>query len=287
MTIRRYRSSIPDVTIPDESLFTFLFEGKIDEEIPGTIHVFVDAPTRRSFTRSEFKAACLSLGWGLRNVFANELGGMKITRGDTVMILSPNSFAWPLALFGSISGGFKITFTDPLSTREELARKWKDSGAKVVFTNRALVPVVFGMLEKNGVSEEEARKRIVVMGVGDRDATADGLIHMDDLRGKGSRAVAERFDGPLSNETVYLCYSSGTTGKPKGVEVSLSYYRVIWYGVLTSAAVDTQEYHRGLPHAPTGIPSYPDRKGCVAWDSTVLPYHWYAFRRFFFLEKRD
>lgn len=56
------------------------------------------------------------------------------------------------------------------------------------------------------------------MGVGDKAATAGGFIHMDDLLGKGTLGAAERFDGPLSNETVFLCYSSGTTGRPKGVE---------------------------------------------------------------------
>jgi 4-coumarate--CoA ligase len=40
------------------------------------------------------------------------------------------------------------------------------------------------------------------------------------LRG-GKLAQEERFDGDQSNETVYLCYSSGTTGLSKGVEVCL------------------------------------------------------------------
>ena len=218
MTI--YHSWTPKVPISGESLFTFLFEGKIDEEIPGTTPIFIDAPTRHGFTRSEFKAACLSLGCGLRNVFANELGGVEITRGDTVMILSPNCFAWPLALFGSIAAGFKTMFTDPSYTPEELALRWKDSRAKVVFTSCTLIPAVVRMLGNSGVSEEEVRKRIIVMGVGDGDATANGFIHMDDLRGRGCQVAAERYDGPLSSETVYLCYSSGTTGKPKGIEVS-------------------------------------------------------------------
>jgi len=217
MTI--YRSPIPDVFIPDESLFTFLFEGKLDREIPGTTPAFIDAPTGRSITRSELKAACLSLGWGLRNVFANELGGVELNRGDTVMIFSPNSFAWPLALFGSIAAGLTTTLANSAYTPAELGYQWKDSRAKVVFVHPLFVPAVLTMLEASGVSKKEARKKIIVMGVGDKDSTAKGFVHMDDLLGKGNLSAAERFDGPLSNETVYLCYSSGTTGKPKGVEV--------------------------------------------------------------------
>ena len=218
MTI--YRSPIPDVTVPDESLFTFIFEGKVDREIPGTTPAFIDAPTGRTVTRAELKTACLSLGWGLRNVFANKLGGVELARGDTVLIFSPNSFAWPFALFGSIAAGLKTTLANCSYTPGELGFQWKDSRAKVVFAHPAFVPAVVTMLEASGVPKNEIRKRIVIMGVGDKE-TAKGFIHMDDLLGKGSLSAAERFDGPLSNDTVYLCYSSGTTGKPKGVEVRL------------------------------------------------------------------
>jgi len=219
MTI--YRSPIPDVAIPNESLFTFLFEGRADREIPGTTPAFIDAPTGRSVTRSGLKTACLSLGWGLRNIYANELGGVEITRGDTVMIFSPNSLAWPFALLGSIAVGLRTTLANSSYTPAELGHQWEDSRAKVVFTHPVFVPAVITMLEARGLSKEEVRKRIIVMGVRDRDATAKGFIHMDDLMGKGSLSAAERFDGPLSNETVLLCYSSGTTGKSKGVEVRL------------------------------------------------------------------
>ena len=216
-----YRSPIPDIDLPDESLFTFLFEGKVDREIPGTIPLFIDGPTGRSITRSEFKTACLSLGWGLTNVFPKKLGGVEITRGEVVMIFSPNSFAWPFALFGSIAAGFTTTLANYSYTPAELGSQWEDSRVKVVFAHPIFMPAVLAMLESNGISKEEAKSRIIVMGVGDKDATARGFIHMDDLFGHGRLNAAERFDGPLSHETASLCYSSGTTGNPKCVQVSL------------------------------------------------------------------
>ncbi|KAF8622704.1 hypothetical protein AX15_006795 [Amanita polypyramis BW_CC] len=43
---------------------------------------------------------------------------------------------------------------------------------------------------------------------------------MEDLLKLGTLTEEEKFDGRLAHETVYICYSSGTMGKPKGVETT-------------------------------------------------------------------
>jgi len=66
----------------------------------------------------------------------------------------------------SIAAGFKTTLANSSYTAPELGYQWKDSGAKVVFTHPASVPVVVEMLGASGVNKEEARKKIIVMGMG-------------------------------------------------------------------------------------------------------------------------
>jgi 4-coumarate--CoA ligase len=70
-----------------------------------------------------------------------------------------------------------------------------------------------------GIPRAEADKRIVVLspslkwaGGPDVPRSADSahLTELADLLGKGSLLTEERFDGADANETVYLCYSSGT-----------------------------------------------------------------------------
>lgn len=220
-TMTIYRSPIPDVAAPEEPLFAFLFGRRADRKIPDSTPAFIDGPTGRTVDRSELRTASLSLGWGLRNEFA-KLGGVEITKGDTVMVFSPNSFAWPFALFGSLAAGLKMTLANASYTPAELGHQWKDSNAKAVFTHPALVPTVLTMLEASGIDKEESRKRIIIMGVGDRNATAQGFVHMDDLLEKGVLCMADRSNRPSLDETALICYSSGTTGKPKGVEVRAS-----------------------------------------------------------------
>ena len=75
------------------------------------------------------------------------------------------------------------------------------------------------MFELLKVGKSEARKRIVIAGWGLKAKGPAGFLQLEDLLGKGSIDEPENFDGPLCHETTLLCYSSGTTGKPKGVEV--------------------------------------------------------------------
>lgn len=96
------------------------------------------------------------------------------------------------------------------------------------------------MFELLKVDSLEARRRIVIAGWGLEDKGPSGFVQMDNLLEKGSIGEAEKFNGPLSHETALLCYSSGTTGKPKGVEVCRS-FELTQECCIDIWAVDAQE----------------------------------------------
>jgi 4-coumarate--CoA ligase len=206
-----YRSPHPSVALPRQSVWTFCFDARGHDP---SLSAYIDAPTGRTLSRAQTRSLTLELAYGLRNLMP---AGERVKRGDTVLIFSPNSLAWVLAAYGVIANGARLTPANGGYTARELLHQYMDSGARVALVHPTLVGTTFDMFKLAGVSETEARKRIVVMEFG--FGVPDGLIGMQDLMGKGSLPHEERFDGEQSNETFLMCYSSGTTGKPKGVEV--------------------------------------------------------------------
>ncbi|AJK46156.1 AMP-binding protein [Burkholderia plantarii] len=64
---------------------------------------------------------------------------LGVKPGDRVAIMLPNSFQYPVTLFGTLKAGAVVVNVNPLYTARELAHQLKDSGAQtiVVFENFA------------------------------------------------------------------------------------------------------------------------------------------------------
>ncbi|KAJ7185871.1 AMP binding protein [Mycena filopes] len=225
-----YTSPHPSVHIPQTSAFTHVFASRGAGDVggfPGTKKAFVDASSGAFITRAQLRDLALSFGHGLRTHPATK---PLARRGDTILIYSPNSLAWPVVLFGSVAAGLRCTTANSAYTSRELAHQYHDSGAKLLITTEDGVQNVREMFVALGVAKREGDARIVVLGrdlrwaggpSAPRKADAAGLLTMEDLLKGGKMETEEKFDGDVSNETVYLCYSSGTTGKPKTTHLNV------------------------------------------------------------------
>ncbi|KAG7091030.1 hypothetical protein E1B28_010091 [Marasmius oreades] len=228
MSPRIYVSDVPSVSVISESIVTHLLASRPGQpsnfigRYPDHFPAFVDADTGTTITRAQFKSLVFRFGHGLTTIGAK--------RGDTLLVFSPNSLAYPIVVCGAIAAGIRCTLANTAYTGRELAHQYHDSGAHLLITTADGLPVVRDMFKSLSISETEGDNRIIVLSDGlswaegsaspSRSEIKD-LLTMEELLTRGSLSREERFDGELAkSETVFLCYSSGTTGKPKGVETT-------------------------------------------------------------------
>ncbi|KAJ3896403.1 AMP binding protein [Lentinula edodes] len=231
MAPRIYYSSYPSVPLHTRSIFSHLLSvdpnnGKIGG-FPAQEKVFVDAATGISISRQDLRTLSLKFGYGLRHD-----PRVKAQRGDVVLVFSPNSLQYPVYILGAIAAGMRCTLTNNAYTARELQHQYIDSGATMIITTSENLSVALEMLIVGlGLSQADAENRIIisqnslawasglVSSRSEGEATRD-LITFDQLLGIGELQNEEEFDGESAQETALLCYSSGTTGQPKGVETT-------------------------------------------------------------------
>jgi acyl-CoA synthetase (AMP-forming)/AMP-acid ligase II len=265
-----YTSPSPKFEVASESLWTFIFRTtQHDPNLPA----FLDAATGRVLSRADLRNLSLEFAHGIRTRLPP---GNRLFRGDTAMVFSPNTIAWPIALLGLIASGVRATLANSAYTPAELAFQYNDSRARVVFAHPDLIPIVFAMFKHIGVSEDVARRRLVVLDFGGNGAEVARKVRvlgLSDLLGHGALPEEEKFSGPQAGETLLLCYSSGTTGKPKGVEVCCS---IFLSNLADLVPDDASKSYRHVTHGQgcSGAPSSPPR--CSTRSSSILSHLWYV-----------
>jgi acyl-CoA synthetase (AMP-forming)/AMP-acid ligase II len=187
------RSPYPDVEIADVTLFDFLF-GDFGDRADSP--AFLDGGSGSSITFRELK--------GMVEKIAAALAERGVGAGDVVGILSPNTPYYAAVFHGILRANAIVTSANSLYTAGELAHQLTDSGAKFLFTVSPFL--------------ETARKAVAEAGM-----ATDSIIVLDGADGMTSLAelLATTASPPVqtvnAHDTAVLPYSSGTTGRAKGV----------------------------------------------------------------------
>ncbi|KAK7045638.1 hypothetical protein VNI00_007471 [Paramarasmius palmivorus] len=212
MAPKIYKSSAPSVTIKSHSIVTHLLSSSSEDRVgrhPANAIAYVDAATGTSLTRGQLKSLAFKFGHGLTTIGAR--------RGDTILMYSPNSLAWPVVILGAIAAGIRCTLANSAYTSSELAHQYHDSGAFLLMTTPDGLAVVRDMFKSLQIPD--GHKRIIVISDGLAWAggpstaprrEADGLLGMDDLLTRGTLTKEASFDGKEAQQTAFLCYSSTT-----------------------------------------------------------------------------
>jgi len=128
--------------------------------------------------------------------------------GDVLALWAPNLPLWAGVALGAMAAGGTVTGASPACTERELAIQLADAGASVLVTVPSLVPAARSAAAASGA------RQVVVLG------QAEGATPILDLLAGGRHAPDPGPPLDPATAVALLPYSSGTTGLPKGVELT-------------------------------------------------------------------
>jgi long-subunit acyl-CoA synthetase (AMP-forming) len=151
------------------------------------------------------------LTWGVldarRRAVAAGLASLGVRGGDVVAVVSPNSPEMMIAELAAQTLGATVAPIFPGYGPEVLHQCVSDSGARVALAGTAV--------QQHQLSRSRQLEHIVVL---------DNLPLPADVRGVPLRVLASsgshEGSGGQADAIAYLLYTSGTTGSPKGVELT-------------------------------------------------------------------
>lgn len=217
---RVYISDAPTPHLFRGTVFRYIFphdgKGKIMEQ---PMHkpqrqalAFVDATTGENIFREELRVESEWLSNGLRQ------NGI-IQRREVSAIFGPNSIEWLKALFACQAYLAIVTPVNAASQPHELLHQLRDSTARSIFIAPELLPVLDKALELGKeVGYRMPANRIVLLCPPDKKPAGTPYKALQELRNRQFKP--KNVPGESENDTAFLCYSSGTTGRAKGVETT-------------------------------------------------------------------
>lgn len=166
----------------------------------------------RSFTFAEIDAMACRV--------ANGLADQGVKPGDRVTIYAQNCWEWVVAYHGIVKTGAVINPINVMLTPEEVGFVTNDCGAKVIVAGAEHGEALLALKDSTPL------ELIVLFG----DEAPEGAVAFGDML-KGGK---DSFDAPARDpgELGAICYTSGTTGHPKGA--MQTHRSVILNAVLTA-----------------------------------------------------
>jgi long-chain acyl-CoA synthetase len=184
---------------------------------------------------------------------AHELAAAGVSKGDRVAVAMRNLPEWPVAFYAPILVGAIAVPLNAWWTGPELAYGLQDSGAKAAILDAERL----GRLEPH-LAQIQSLEKVYVSRL---EAAQPGVTRLEDLIGpsqawRGLPDIDPPFAEVDTDDAATIFYSSGTTGRPKGV---LGTHRGINSNINTAGIVAMRGFlKQGLP-LPAPDPNAPQR----------------------------
>lgn len=170
----------------------------------------------RSMTYAEIDRASRAVAAWLQQKL-----GLK--RGDRVALMVPNTFAFPVAMFGIHRAGGVQVNVNPLYTPHELEHQLNDAGAEIIIVFGGSTPTLAEIVANTPI------RTVIVANLGDGtgltipspapDPRLTNVIRLADVLTEGATLPLEPVD-LTGDDTLFFQYTGGTTGLSKAAVLS-------------------------------------------------------------------
>lgn len=216
-----------EIPIPRHSLPSFLFTSPTAVLSKKPIFIDTKQPNTQFFSLHTLRE------WSKRLAAGLMAAGLR--SGDRVVLFSGNTIFYPVVAMGVIMAGGVFSSANPTYTPRELAFQLQDADASFLLSARPNMEKAMKAVELAGLNKERV---FLFEDVSLDGATVEQHISVDsdvDFHHwrclLASPEIGKVFEWETSetvevaDRTIILIYSSGTTGLPKGVE--LTHYNII------------------------------------------------------------
>lgn len=169
---------------------------------------------------------------------AAELAARGLRPGDRLVVLSGNSDAFGVGVYGGLRAGAIVAPVNPKSAAAEVEHFITDTGANILLVGPECADAVAAWI----AAHPKTAATTTVLSLGPAGDLEDVLAAAD-ARPDNEFTLEIRED-----DDALIIYTSGTTGKPKGA--LFDHHRVIWVGVNAGIAFGLRLHDRILQVAP-------------------------------------